>query len=392
MARKKASKKQAAPDRLQSQLVPHRAPDLSELLDRASDGNSLQALQAFLSAGCSPTALVEVPYLGQGELRELLPAMIRYTQHPHDQLAECVELLVREGADVDAISTAPGAKARTSLMWSACEACCTIPMQILLSNGSDPFKQSLDTGVTALHMAAGSGSVEQCQLLIDVTNGSTVNLADNNGCTPVWYAVELGRSAPVLELLHKYNAELDVVVPSIGSTPLLVAAGRADVPVMRFLLQHGVNVHATVQHSRKTVLLAAVCTGSVEAVQLLLDHGANAAAQDSDGHNPLYTAAVHGHVPVLQLLAQRCGLDVHIVDVVGDTLLMAAAACGRTAAVEWLLQHNLAVNATARQRYTALHMAAARGHADVVALLAAHGADVHQRTAHNRTALDLAAE
>ena len=69
-----------------------------------------------------------------------------------------------------------------------------------------------------------------------------------------------------------------------------------------------------------------------------------------------------------------------------DTLLLRASSIGDVASVERLLGEGASGTAACDQRRaTPLHLAAARGHADVVDLLASHGGDVDAEDEAGRT-------
>jgi hypothetical protein len=84
MARKKAQRKQ------ETTLVPHRAPNLGQLLEGAKTGDSAHAVEAFLDAGGSPAAVVQWR-LSDGVLQlPLLHSVAYKNAHLHRELAESV--------------------------------------------------------------------------------------------------------------------------------------------------------------------------------------------------------------------------------------------------------------------------------------------------------------
>jgi hypothetical protein len=119
---KKGSKKQSpAPE---TALVPHRAPNLTELLERASLGK-LSDVQQYLSAGGSPNVLVEVVIqqapgpvlLAQiigGRFNASLLASVAASEH--SDAAASIKQLFQAGATADAISNSTSGWERTALM------------------------------------------------------------------------------------------------------------------------------------------------------------------------------------------------------------------------------------------------------------------------------------
>eukprot|EP00953_Heterococcus_sp_UTEX-ZZ885_P024040 13178-Heterococcus_DN1.PRE.3 len=97
MARKKAHYKKQQES---SFVLQHTSPSLQVLLDRAKEGNSAQAVKAYLDAGGSPVARLQ----RGAQHMALLHYMAFCSTHPHNELAESVRLLVASGADVNVIT------------------------------------------------------------------------------------------------------------------------------------------------------------------------------------------------------------------------------------------------------------------------------------------------
>jgi len=85
-------------------------------------------------------------------------------------------------------------------------------------------------------------------------------------------------------------------------------------------------------------------------------------------------AVLRGSIDELQnLLAD--GADIDARDGHGQTALMLAAAAGHAQVVEWLVGHAAELNQTAKYGLSALMLAVIRGHVEVVRTLVAAGAD-----------------
>jgi ankyrin repeat protein len=144
--------------------------------------------------------------------------------------------------------------------------------------------------------------------------------------------------------------------------------------------------------------------GRADLVRQLLAAGASPAARCRDGRTPLHVAAASGYPEVVRLLAaSRRGLDIKdgsgrtaaavAADAEDDDSMLAlvaagcaitdvrvAALAGRADAAGRLLKENpRSVNITGEWKRTALHLAAERGHAAVIAVLLRNGASPEAR-------------
>jgi ankyrin repeat protein len=386
MARKKAVKKQ------ETALVLHKRADLdlNALLSKAVLGNSVMAVQDYLDAGGSATAVVKQFFCRELPQPTLLHAVVRSSAHTHAQLASCVRVLGAAGADLNAASIDYMGHDRTALMCAAERSCCSKPVHILLQNGADARVRSKADGATALHRAAVTGQIKNCEVLAAAAE-SAVHTRDREGSTPLALAAEYGHTA-VVELLHRrYSADLRLKKTSDGDTPLHLGARSGHLAVMSYLIKHGADLNA-VNSNKLSVVAIAAYADSVSAVKLLLSHGADPAQTDIRGMNALYAAVVSGNVAILKVLQQHGDMSLitpqqqHIE---GRSLLMVAAAEGQRAAVVWLLNQcpELATLADSR-RSTPLHAAAVCNEPEIIELLIAAGADMHARDSDGETALD----
>lgn len=172
---------------------------------------------------------------------------------------------------------------------------------------------------------------------------------------------------------------------------------------------------ATPPEMLRDALAWAVTHDQLDRVRLLVEHGAELDVVDADGHTPLEAAALSGNAGVVALLREHgarpaaFGEDDALLAAVmrGDRaalagagaralarlrrrpwLLVWAAARGRAAAVELLLELGVDVNAYGRadvpgrtRWQTALHTAAGDGDVELARLLLAAGADPDLRDA-----------
>jgi uncharacterized protein len=200
----------------------------------------------------------------------------------------------------------------------------------------------------------------------------------------------------------------------------VLAAVLPDLRLLRALIARGVDLNQP--HAGMTPLLAATRDswhGRPDAVMTLLANGADPRAADADGNTPLHHAARSSDPGVAALLRDAAAeLDVANAD--GFTPLGVACSVGNwrlarfllergaraevdgavpallgaaggddddAAGVQLLLKHKARVDTRDGERRSALHVAAAAGHAGIVAALLDAGADVRARDVHGMTPL-----
>ncbi len=203
-----------------------------------------------------------------------------------------------------------------------------------------------------------------------------------------------------------------------------LAAVLPDLRLLRALIARGIDLNAA--HAGMTPLVAATRDswhGRPEAVMTLLANGADPRATDGEGNTPLHHAA-RSSDPGVAALLRDAAAELDVANAEGVTPLGVACASGNwrlarfllergaraevegampallaaaggdevdPAGVQLLLRHKAKVDTRDRDGRTALHVAAANGHAELVAALLDAGADVQARDAHGMTPLLAAA-
>jgi ankyrin repeat protein len=144
---------------------------------------------------------------------------------------------------------------------------------------------------------------------------------------------------------------------------------------VRRLLQEGADVNLG-QADGATALHWAAYHGDIGLAEILLAAGADPAAANRNGSTAMWLAASQGDAPMVEALLNG-GADANEELPLGRRPLMLAARAGSVAAVRALLDRGADTNARESERgTTALMQAADQGHADVMAVLIEHGADV----------------
>jgi ankyrin repeat protein len=114
--------------------------------------------------------------------------------------------------------------------------------------------------------------------------------------------------------------------------------------------------------------------------------------------NLLHLAVINGYATLIKILIMA-GIDIESSDTYGNTPLILAAFSGKDAAVEALLdypydaieaQQRVNIEAADKGEYTSLMLAAQYGFKDIVRQLLDHGANIHATNSSCKTALSLA--
>jgi ankyrin repeat protein len=394
---KKGSKKQTPA--AQTNLVPHRSPNLADLLELAKAGKHSD-VQQYFSAGGSANVLVKVPVQHIydtpmpdsciGLLKAALmgdhfaaPLITSVALSKHSDAAISIQLLLEAGADVDAIadSTASGILSRTALVQCSISGNLTC-VQALLQGGADPCHQaSSGDGMSALHFAAAHDRLDICRALHTASSGRTLELVgkgDRMSATPLIAACAMEKYAAV-KLLCALGA---------------AASEGRDTSILQFLLQQdGINVNKGDGIGGSTALMCAVEQGNLAAVNLLLQSGADVLQLSNPGWSAGFVAAASGQLRVLQLLMQH-GVDLRTNVAHNFTMLMQAARSNQPRVAEFLISKGLSVNAVSENGSTVLHYAAdsTSTGTESMRLLLAHGADVNASNRKGEAPLHRAAQ
>lgn len=226
------------------------------------------------------------------------------------------------------------------------------------------------------------------------------------GSTPLMIAAEAGHEDAIRALVatHHANVDHETIHTETASTALMSAAQSGRTSTCSLLLELGADASLTNKHGYNAASLAAL-KGHVHLCRLLVDCMPGSRARACA--RPMQDAASNDHVCVLEMLT-TIGGEPSLVALTSAVKFGSAAACrwllqrlpdvdvdaideglgymalihlaasntgsGKLATCVALLDAGAQVNVRTRRGATALHLAAVRGHTDVVALLLSRGA------------------
>ena len=297
--------------------------------------------------------------------------------------AEIAALLIRAGTEVDATNDLG-----VTPLWAACENGSSGMVKTLLEAGADP-NTVLPFGETPLMTAARAGDADVVRRLLAA--GAAVDAATEAGAygaqTALMWAVAQGHAA-VVEVLLAHGADVHArsttftetvktistyanyglqcvprdecyitEVRSGGFTPLLFAARTGDLASARLLVAAGADVNETTPDGASALAIAAL-SGNGPVGAFLLDSGADPNAAGG-GYAPLHAAILHRD-PALAAALLSAGAD-------PDARVSASTRYTRDSADFYFPPWFVGA--------PAFWLAARHRDADIMRLLARHGAD-----------------
>ncbi len=338
-----------------------RAPDGATALLWAAHWNDLDSADLLLRAGADANAvndfrITALSLACTNGNAALVERLLNAGASPHTPIAtgetpimtcastgsaDAVRMLIARGADVNAREPV---QHQTALMWAAAEHRSDV-VRTLIEHGAN-LRAATKKGFTALHFAAREGDVAVARLLlaagVDVNVRSQPDSSDN-GERP------RGRGP-------SYEATV-----SAGSTPLLVAAVRAQVPLALFLLEHGADPN--IDDAGFAALHWAVGTWeSGEANPVFGFSDAMSGIPERQAKLQLVTALLaHGANPNARMTRRPPGFAGGYTDVIGATPFLLAAAAADMEMMRLLLAAGADPTLTTRSNTTPLMAASGVG-------------------------------
>jgi ankyrin repeat protein len=195
-------------------------------------------------------------------------------------------------------------------------------VELLLKEGADINLQAKD-GSTALHEAVYNSTVEMMWMLLN--NGADQRTRDQDGREPIHWSTDNPSGPKCMSvLLSKYKVHVDVT-DDADMTPLMWAACHNQADMVRVLLELNADVHEK-DMDGKTALDWAVHTNSIDALNLLLDYEGSF-FKDRKGRTAMHTAAERGAILAIEAILTVRPDSIEDTDLQGRTPVFWAAAC-----------------------------------------------------------------
>lgn len=274
-------------------------------------------------------------------------------------------------------------------------------LEMLLANPHVDADKRDYNGRTPISYAAENGHALVVSRLVE--HGANPNWKDLGRTTPFWYAVQRDHVAVVKVLIETGKlSELSLKEGSGDATALLASALEDGFHEISEMLgdADGIDPYACPGYDSTTVLGLAIRNGHESMALKFIDkHGiGHQSDDDQPGVKLLAEAAYIGSTKLTGTLLMTHGVDPnaiwmedHSYNPDGLTPIMLAAQQGHGSVVRLLLDHkSMQLDAT-HSCGTALSLAAANGHIEIVEMLMEDGRiDINQRSEDGSTPLHLA--
>ena len=266
--------------------------------------------------------------------------------------AKMVQLLLKAGAEVDAIPHAHEQDSRHTPMYQVPEGCGDIA-QLLVDHGADVNRSTL-------LLSEGSKAMRE------------VIIAAGAGGSPLMRALVLRQFDEAAKIIRDDPTVINDRLPNASiDTPLHMAAKAGSTEIARLLLDQGMDVDALSSRGKTALAIAPEVYCSLDMFQLLVEHGADVHFNnDFPMHASVWQHAYghHNYESVIRYLAEK-GSRVHG--------LCHCAQGGNVALAKILLELGANVNETDRHGRTALDyctgVAGEHQHEDFAKLLIENG-------------------
>lgn len=156
----------------------------------------------------------------------------------------------------------------------------------LLDQGAD-IDQLDENGSTALYHAVYHDNLTAVHFMLQ--HGADPNLCADECSPPIVWASRGFKpvNVPIVKALIEAGAEVNVVDPSEGNTPLHLAASTDHLEIAQMLIQAGADVNAVDTQEAGTPLECAVRFGCPRVADLLLSSGADPEHLNKQGLRPI---------------------------------------------------------------------------------------------------------
>ncbi|XP_032330279.1 ankyrin repeat and death domain-containing protein 1B isoform X5 [Camelus ferus] len=243
-------------------------------------------------------------------------------------------------------------------------------------------------GLTVIHLAAWSGSLEIMLMLVRA--GADQRARNQDGMNALQFAAQ-SNGVRIVEYLIQDLHLKDLNQPDEkGRKPFLLAAERGHIEMIEKLM--ALNLHTSEKDKEGNAALhLAAKNGHSPAVWVLLTQWQEVNETNENGETPFFLAVEGGHEECSKVLL-AAGSDINIPNKLSISALQTAARNGHASLVSFLLSENVDLHHKVEPKESPLHLAVINNHITVVNSLISAQHDIDVLNQRQQTPLHIAAD
>lgn len=202
----------------------------------------------------------------------------------------------------------------------------------LLESRDDRLSYQGNTPLISACWRPGSNNWQATVANFLIDSGSNINARNNNGATPLYFAV---KDFDLTQRLIEKGA--DINIRAYGDyTPLHQAAFSGNLKVVKLLIDHGADPNANGAEGTAVHFIIKTNRANEQMIKLLVENGTKLNQSFSFGNTELHLAVFEGLTEIIPILV-KLGADVNITNDYGHTPLYYAALHGYHKAADALI-------------------------------------------------------
>ena len=276
---------------------------------------------------------------------------------------------------------------KTPLLWACHKASNVGNMSVLIRHGADINAVSKEHGASALHYAAQLSDETMIEFLM--RNNLFVDVVDTDNKTPLLWACQVKHNVENVSLLLRYGASLNKVCQEYGAYALHYAAKYSDKHMIEFLIGNSIFVDVMDSDNLTPLIWSCKKTLNIENVVVLLKLGADINAVDKKyGSCALHYAAKFADKSVIEFLLSKA-IRINVTNYDNQTpLCWASQKENNMENMTLLLRYGANINIISNSRGACgLHYAVQLSDKSMIEFIIANGISVNVEDNDNQTPL-----
>ncbi|KAM9337048.1 transient receptor potential cation channel subfamily A member 1b [Symphorus nematophorus] len=247
-------------------------------------------------------------------------------------------------------------------------------LENLVKKSPEVLSEKDECGASPLHHAAAGGYITLIQFITTVIDSQELNSCDEQGNTPLHWAVERNK-ADSCRVLLDLGADPNILNMALLSS-LHLAVSHGHNILVELLLSYSATDSNLQGDLGNTPMILACSINNYQALSILIKHGARLCLQNKLGHFPIHAAAFAGAKKAMEVilkageeLGHQAELHINYLDKSRSSPLHLAVRGGNIEAIRLCIATGAKVDQQQNDRSTPLHLACTQGATEVVKLM-----------------------